>query len=199
MFVSSTPDQTKVCVRSEGGSPSTTRPPSVPSLNEEQPPSGGQYSPPAPRFRLNDGSEPESRESKDQATTTGDGENSGREKSKNLRTLLTMNSGSSSVGGEDGDGVSGAGVSGAGGEDGDSVNGCEEAMSFCVGEVRKRLSIHSSARKRTFTRDPQDPSGEGPSALWSDLLSTWIRCPCEMSSYIFMLDDHNNNVIHTCT
>lgn len=31
---------------------------------------------------------------------------------------------------------------------------------FCVGDVRKRLTQHSSAPRKMFQRDPNDPSGE---------------------------------------
>jgi len=34
----------------------------------------------------------------------------------------------------------------------------EEQMFFSVGEVRRRLSHHHAAPKRTFHRDPTDPS-----------------------------------------
>ena len=44
-------------------------------------------------------------------------------------------------------------------------NGAEPAneegpTNFCVGDVRKRLTQHSSAPKKMFQRDPNDPSGE---------------------------------------
>ena len=39
------------------------------------------------------------------------------------------------------------------------VGGCEGVMFFSVGEVRRRLSRHVSAPRRTFKRDPEDPSG----------------------------------------
>lgn len=35
-----------------------------------------------------------------------------------------------------------------------------ESVFFSVGEVRKRLSHHIAAPRRTFERDPQDPSGK---------------------------------------
>lgn len=35
----------------------------------------------------------------------------------------------------------------------------EEMVEFCVGDVRKRLSQNSTAPKKTFQRDPEDPSG----------------------------------------
>ena len=35
----------------------------------------------------------------------------------------------------------------------------EEQTDFCVGDVRKRLTQHSSAPKKMFQRDPNDPSG----------------------------------------
>ena len=36
----------------------------------------------------------------------------------------------------------------------------EGPTNFCVGDVRKRLTQHSSAPKKMFQRDPNDPSGE---------------------------------------
>ena len=47
------------------------------------------------------------------------------------------------------------------------AGGCEgeeEVVEFCVGDVRKRLSQHSMAPKKTYQRDPEDPSG-------------WLLCP----------------------
>ena len=38
------------------------------------------------------------------------------------------------------------------------VRSCE--VFFSVGEVRRRLSKHVTAPKKTFKRDPEDPSGE---------------------------------------
>ncbi len=38
----------------------------------------------------------------------------------------------------------------------------DEVVQFCVGDVRKRLSQHSMAPKRTYQRDPEDPSGDLP-------------------------------------
>ena len=35
----------------------------------------------------------------------------------------------------------------------------EEPVFFSVGEVRRRLSQHITAPKKTFDRDPEDPSG----------------------------------------
>lgn len=35
----------------------------------------------------------------------------------------------------------------------------EDVVEFCVGDVRKRLSQHSTIPKKTFQRDPEDPSG----------------------------------------
>ena len=39
------------------------------------------------------------------------------------------------------------------------VSGCERAVFFSVGEVRRRLSHHVTAPRKTFNRDPEDPSG----------------------------------------
>jgi hypothetical protein len=36
----------------------------------------------------------------------------------------------------------------------------EGPTNFCVGDVRKRLTQHSSAPRKMFQRDPNDPSGE---------------------------------------
>ena len=36
----------------------------------------------------------------------------------------------------------------------------EGPTDFCVGDVRKRLTQHSSAPRKMFQRDPNDPSGE---------------------------------------
>ena len=36
----------------------------------------------------------------------------------------------------------------------------EGTTNFCVGDVRKRLTQHSSAPRKMFQRDPNDPSGE---------------------------------------
>ena len=36
----------------------------------------------------------------------------------------------------------------------------EEQTAFCVGDVRKRLTQHSSAPRKMFQRDPNDPSGK---------------------------------------
>ena len=46
-------------------------------------------------------------------------------------------------------------------ESGDGIESVieEEQMAFCVGDVRKRLTQHSSAPKKMFQRDPNDPSG----------------------------------------
>ncbi len=46
------------------------------------------------------------------------------------------------------------------------VGGCEdeEVVEFCVGDVRKRLSQHSTAPKKTYQRDPEDPSGNRDSS-----------------------------------
>ena len=38
--------------------------------------------------------------------------------------------------------------------------GCERVMFFSVGEVRRRLSHHVMAPRKTFKRDPDDPSGD---------------------------------------
>ena len=45
------------------------------------------------------------------------------------------------------------------GEGVEPVNG-EGPTNFCVGDVRKRLTQHSSAPRKMFQRDPNDPSGE---------------------------------------
>ncbi len=42
---------------------------------------------------------------------------------------------------------------------GGGTNDDDEVVQFCVGDVRKRLSQHSTAPKRTYQRDPEDPSG----------------------------------------
>ena len=39
------------------------------------------------------------------------------------------------------------------------VGGCEGVVFFSVGEVRRRLSRHVTAPRKTFRRDPEDPSG----------------------------------------
>ena len=39
------------------------------------------------------------------------------------------------------------------------AGGCEGVVFFSVGEVRRRLSHHVSAPRKTFKRDPDDPSG----------------------------------------
>lgn len=44
-------------------------------------------------------------------------------------------------------------------ESDDCVRGCQQAMFFSVGEVRRRLSHHVSVPRKTFHRDPEDPSG----------------------------------------
>ena len=36
----------------------------------------------------------------------------------------------------------------------------EGPTDFCVGDVRKRLTQHSTAPRKMFQRDPNDPSGE---------------------------------------
>lgn len=112
---------------------------------------------------------------------------------KNARSASPREN-SSSVMEEEGGSVSGEGVGGEGGsEDGritmtvggrredneeemgevesDScVRGCQQAMFFSVGEVRRRLSHHVSAPRKTFHRDPEDPSGTQPIFLSSALL-----------------------------
>lgn len=45
------------------------------------------------------------------------------------------------------------------GESDGCVRGCQQAMFFSVGEVRRRLSHHVSVPRKTFHRDPEDPSG----------------------------------------
>ena len=39
------------------------------------------------------------------------------------------------------------------------TGGCGGGMFFSVGEVRRRLSHHVTAPRKTFRRDPEDPSG----------------------------------------
>ena len=53
----------------------------------------------------------------------------------------------------------GTGVSSQRGVEGGGCDEEEEVVEFCVGDVRKRLSQHSMAPKKTYQRDPEDPSG----------------------------------------
>ena len=39
------------------------------------------------------------------------------------------------------------------------AGGCEGVVFFSVGEVRRRLIQHVTAPRKTFRRDPEDPSG----------------------------------------
>ena len=57
---------------------------------------------------------------------------------------------------------SGAGDEGGVGGRGEGVESINEEgpTNFCVGDVRKRLTQHSSAPRKMFQRDPNDPSGE---------------------------------------
>jgi len=50
----------------------------------------------------------------------------------------------------------------------------EEEVQFCVGDVRKRLSQHSIAPRKTYQRDPQDPSGLYPHNVFQYKVQCWF-------------------------
>ena len=55
------------------------------------------------------------------------------------------------------------------------VGGCEGVVFFSVGEVRRRLSHHVTAPKKTFRRDPDDPSGIYTSTIINTLFIVHIH------------------------
>ena len=210
------PDQAKVCVRSEGASPGSTRAPSLPSLNEidihlpsppqspldkEGPGYSHNYSLPSPHDNempmevsspenhLSTSTEPSSSTDTQRTTHLGSCTHH-RHLQTDVGNHRTVSGKQGSIESSDSqeepesclikDRTSSKSISASKSvhyhEETTNVDreylcstdtldcegdepGEEELVEFCVGDVRKRLSQHSSAPKKTFQRDPEDPSG----------------------------------------
>lgn len=208
------PDQAKVCVRSEGASPSYTRTSSSPTLNDtpshlctsfastDESPlievttthhdhliiaeratsisvnSAGQCS-----YVCDDAQKQLSTDSTDSSSEP----ESCLIKDRTSSSRLTM-SGDKNVGSLCAE-VGGCEDTHTLGSEDVEVGGCEDedVVEFCVGDVRKRLSQHSTAPKKTYQRDPEDPSGETLTVHLYVNMYTYQLSQCTCTCTVFLL------------
>ena len=101
-----------------------------------------------------------------------------KEEAEEERMKIVVGEGEGEGEGEEGEGE---------GESVGCVKSCE--LFFSVGEVRRRLSNHVAAPKKTFKRDPEDPSG-----------TCTCTSPALFATYMMSCIPHVQlSLPHTCT